>query len=78
MLKVIFEDLKVRLAYTKLGLYLIIRLRFWDFKKILRNQAFSENGRNSAVIEFFEVWFLPNTFLHIVLLIKIIKIRCQV
>ena len=78
LLKVIFEDLKVRLAYKKLGLYLKIRLRFGDFQKIFRNQAFSENRRNSAVFNFFEVWFFPKTFLYTVLLISIIKIRCYV
>jgi len=78
LLKVIFEDPKVRLAYKKLGLYLKIRPRFGDFQKFFRNQAFPENRRNSAVFNFFEVCFFPKTFLYTVLLISIIKTRCYV
>ena len=37
-----------------------------------------EKCRKSVVFDFFEVCFFPNTFLHVVLLISTIKIRCQV
>ena len=77
-LKVFSEDLNFRLSYKKLGLYLEIRLRFWDFKKFPRNQAFWEKCRKLVVFDFFEVCFFLNTFYHRVLLITKIKIRCQV
>ena len=62
LLKFICKDIKVRLPYQKLGLYLKIRQRFGDFNNIFNNQAFSENGRNSVVFYFFEVCYFPNTF----------------
>ena len=45
-LKVICEDLNVRLTYNKIGLYLKIRLIFWN---IFRNQAFLKNGCKSVI-----------------------------
>ena len=45
---------------------------------VLRFQAFGENCCKSVVFDFFEVWFFSNTFLHVILLISTIKIRCQV
>ena len=68
----------VRLPYKKLGLYVKIRQRFWDFKIFPRNRAFWEKCRISVIFDFFEVCFFPITFLHVVLLISTIKIRCQV
>ena len=66
--------MKIRLACKKIGLYLKIRLRFGDFQEIFRNQDFSENRRNSAFFNFFEVCCFPKTFLYTVLLISIKKL----
>ena len=70
-------SLKVRLVYKILGLYFKIRLRFGDFKKNSRDEAFSENSRNVNVFNFIYVYFFQDTFFHIVILILIIKIRFQ-
>ena len=76
MLKIMFEDLKVRIAYKKLGLYLKIRPRFRDFQTIFRNQAFWKTGVTLPFSTFLRSVFFPNTFLYIKLIISIIKIRC--